>query len=607
MPYSLRSRHDIKINFFILIFFALSAIIFTFPVVFNMSSSMYGKFYNTDLRGAIWNLWWGKYAILNHMNYNQCPFLAAPFGIDLSQAPVSWIVKAVFGAMLIFFNPAFCFNFLALVSFVLCGYFTFKLVYFLLNDINAALAASFIFTFSPYHLNKVMEFGFFFIGNWFVLYVWALLRLREQISLRNILFASISIALIAAFNPYYGFFAFIFTVFFIIFIFFYRWKIKNEFKSTAGQKFKILLSICAVFIIGALINFPTLLLIVKNMFFSNATAASKASLGYIRPVEYLVAQSARPLSYLLPPSTHPIFGEFTKKMFGSIFYGRGPIEQTLYLGCIPVCLAYVAFLQWRHKRSAQAAELSNSTFNRDNFYIGFFMYIACVAFLFSMPPHLNLGLLKVYFPSYYIYKVLPMFRAYARFGMIVMLSVSILAAYGFKHISNKIRPKKIQILSMTALLLVCLFEFINIPPLKVTFLNKIPPIYNWLSEQKGDFIVAEYPFTLGSAGEAQVNYDYLYYQTIHQKRMVNGAPLGTDAFEIQKRLLKITDPAVPAILRTLGVKYIIFHSGLYATGTYPGCVDVIGEVPRIENVRDYKLVKKIDGDFVFELEELHAE
>lgn len=601
-----------NLKFYGLLFFIYLGfgILFTYPLIFKMNSSIYGAFYNTDVRGTIWSLWWLRYSAIHHIDYNNCYFLAAPFGVNFSFLPVLGISFLISKIMVVVTGFILSVNLSTLIVFALTGCFTYLLCYDVTEDKEASFICGFIFAFCPYHLNKVMEFTYVFLGAGVVLYIWALLKLKEKSSPKMIVLAATACIFTLTFNPYYGFFTIIFTIGLVIFCLFYKFKNKlSDLKSTSGRKklfenamvsLNFIRDIAIVFFLVILLNAPSLWNITKKLFFSHYNLAEKASMGYVRSFEYLIAQSARPLSYLLPASTHPIFGEFTKKMFGSIFYGRGSIEQTLYLGWLPLFLSYFAFVRWRFKRmhmDLYPGYLSS----RENFYIGFFIFSACFAFICSMPPYMDLLFFKMYFPSYFFYKVLPMFRAYARFGILVSLSVSVLAGFGLKFLFERMMNPRHKQLLTAAVCLFILFEFTNIPPLRVTDISKVPSVYKWLGEQNGDFIIAEYPMAMTSPGEAFENYDYLFYQTIHQKRMVNGAMLGTKAFEIKQKILKIDDPQTTNILKGLGVKYVIFHSEPYRKGDYKEAVDIVGEVPILNKIPGWKLIRTFDTVFVYEI------
>ncbi len=591
------------------LFFVFFPFFATFPLILKMDTGVYGNFFGTDIRGGLWNLWWHKYSLIHHLDLAHSPFLSAPFGIDLSGAPLSWFVKFLFSTLLLFVSPVASLNILMLVSFVLTGLFCYVLCFWLTKDRNASLVGGLIFNFSPFHLNKAMEFGFFFLGNWFILFILAILLLREHLALRRVFFAIAALWLLFSFNVYYAFFCLIFIIALFLYNLFYEWKIKihllralrtKEIRERLKQGVLFFIAILLVFLGAVLMNFSLVIKFFKILFSISETGTNPVSI-YMRSFEYLSSQSARPLSYLLPASTHPVFGDFTKKMFGTLFYGRGSIEQTLYVGIAPLFLSFFSVRIWM-KRDDIACNILNGLSKRDYYYIGLFLFSGCVAFFCSMPPLVDFVFFKVNFPSFYFYKILPMFRAYARLGIVVMMCVSVLAAYGLKIIFLKLKERSAlkMMIFLFAIFVIC-FEFTNMPPLRVADLSKIPQVYAWLSQQKGDFIVAEYPMALASAGEAQDNYDYLFYQTYHQKRLVNGAMYGTPAFEIKKKILRVDDENTPGILRTLGTKYIIFHEQLYKKGEYRYAVDVIGEVPDLNNHLGYKFICDFGDDVVYEV------
>ncbi|MBI5873607.1 MAG: hypothetical protein HZB36_05635 [Candidatus Omnitrophica bacterium] len=598
-----------KRNYFLitLIFLGLTAL-FTFPLIQGLDKYVYGPFFHTDIRGGVWHLWWGHYALRHGIDYYHCPFISAPTGVDFSQQPVSWIVEYSLAALLMIMSPVFCLNILTLLNFVLCGFFSFLLLRHLTKNIYASFFGAFIFTFSPYHLNKVMEFSFFYISSWFVLYVYSIMKIREKLDFKYVLYAAFAFTMATAFNPYYGYFAVVFTLGFLTFSLFYQWKEKIKlFTSRSGLPVlrdrmraarRFMSALGVIFLIALLFNMTTIFKIVKNLSVENTNKTLAAATGYSRAISYLFAQSAKPLSYLLPASTHPVFGEFTRKMFGSVFYGRGAIEQTLYLGWVPLILAFYAYKQWKSRR-LDPKKFPEYVSSADNYLIGLFLFLAWLFFILSMPPYVNLIFFKIYFPSYLLHKVFPMFRAYARFGMLVSLCVSILAGYGLKYLLLKIKRPSLAFLFTAGVCVITLFEFTNIPPWRVADISKTPAVYHWLASQDGDFIIAEYPMTKGIPGEAQENYDYLFYQTRHKKRMVNGAMPGTNAHLVKEKILKIEDQKTLSILKDLGVKYVILHSELYKTGEYMDAVDVVGHVPSA--IKGLKLVKSFDNDLVYEV------
>lgn len=592
------------------LFFFFFSMLVTFPLFLKINTGIYGPLFGTDIRGTIWFSWWYKYAYEHHLNLYSCPFLSAPFGVDFSAAPFFSIPLGLIKYLTILTNPIAALNLLAIFFLAASGIIIFRIVRAATSNFSAALISGFIFAFSPYHLNKLMEFSFVYIGGFAALFILALLGLKKNISLKTSLAVAVAFSLLLAFSTYYAYFAGFFTLGFLIYCCFFQWKIKLKevrerhleiaiLRIKKGLKF--LLASAAAFLLALLINGPTILKILRNLSVAHVDKEAIASVGYFRSFDYLFAQSARPLSYLLPASTHPIFGNFTKKMFGSFLYGRGSVEQTLYLGWIPLVLALGAFLTWKQRRrTLQTSRVYIDT--EENFLIGFFLFSALLMFFFSLPPFLDLAVMKIYFPSFFLHKLFPMFRAYARCGLFVILCVSILAGFGAKFILEKIKSKALRNVLTFFLLSGIAFEFTNVPPWRVTDTTaSIPEIYQWLSRQKGDFIIAEYPMPTAVAGEASENYDYMFYQTIHEKKMVNGASPGTKYFGIRQKISKLDHPQTAGILKALGVKYILVHLDLYRSGEYKEATDIVGDVPHLEDAAGYRFVAAFGQDLVYQV------
>jgi len=200
-----------------------------------------------------------------------------------------------------------------------------------------------------------------------------------------------------------------------------------------------------------------------------------------------------------------------------------------------------------------------------------------------------------------MYKIFPMFRAYARFGLLAIIAVSILAGVGLKYILDKIKSSKKRLALVISISFLVLFEFNNIPPFRVTDITHPPAVYKWLSEQKGDFLIVEYPIGESAEGETYVEMDYLFYQRIHQKKLVNGAIPGTEAYNIIQKIIKITDSGIPVLLKELGVKYAIAHLDRYREGTDKRAVDVVGEAPDLSKSAGFKLISRFGDDEVYEV------
>ncbi len=128
-----------------------------------------------------------------------------------------------------------------------------------------------------------------------------------------------------------------------------------------------------------------------------------------------------------------------------------------------------------------------------------------------------------------------------------------------------------------------IFEFIHIPPFHFTHLNRIPEVYQWLKNEPGEFIVAEYPLHSSIEGS---HYDYLIWQRVHQKRLFNGARIGTREERLRGSLIDLKAPGTVQILGRLGVKYILHH----------------GSPPFQNGTEDMKLIHQFGRTAVYKVE-----
>lgn len=225
--------------------------------------------------------------------------------------------------------------------------------------------------------------------------------------------------------------------------------------------------------------------------------------------------------------------------------------------------------------------------NREHFYIGFFIFLAILAWFFSQPPWWKIGQVKIYMPSFFMYKVLPMFRAYCRFGIVVILAVAVLAGFGLKIILEKFKKRMLKITVAFLFYGLVLFEFWNYPPFKVIDLSKVPQVYYWLKERSGNPVVAEYPLDIIGPNEM-----YKFYQTEHNKRIINGTLPGSYAHKVSTTITKLSDPDTTSILKLMTVKYVIVHKDEYLKTE---SVEDKEELNRIRRNPKLKLVKTFDA------------
>ena len=183
-------------------------------------------------------------------------------------------------------------------------------------------------------------------------------RKREESNL-----LSLALFLVASFDYYYLYFMLIATFLF--------WTYSLTMDRSNGKRLTVNLISTAV-LAGVVITIILWPLIKTRLLISQVKDISVWSL--YRPFEDLFSQSARPLSYFLPSSEHPILGWIAKGLVGTDIYGMSFTEHALYLGWTPLVLAFVAVRRWRSNRKSSRHRVTTLPESNENFNIGFFVF-----------------------------------------------------------------------------------------------------------------------------------------------------------------------------------------------------------------------------------------
>ena len=610
-------------------FFILLSIVATYPLIFRMRNYLYGL--GGDALGTVSELWRIKYA---HLNPSLHSLIAYPYGINLAHTVRYILWEGLLLPLAFLFNEIFAYNFFILTSFFFSAIVVYYLVYYFTKNKSASIVSGIIYTLCPYHFAH--SFYHLTLPNiqWMPLYALTLFKLDEEKSYRWAFLAALAFSLVFLSDYYYGYFMVVFTVAFVVWGGWFGLRRKSKVqspKSKVNQK-DSLLHTCKVVLVAVIVAVAIILPFTYSIFktaFFIPKSEEVMSKGYVRPFTHLFSNSARPLGYLLPSQDNLFFGRFTKRFIKSPFYGGHPTEHTLYLGWVGIVLSIVAIRAWRRKNKKRRAESREQVRKWESGKVGkgetengrngetgkvsrqaidypvssiqdpgsriqkgvsFFLFAGIVALLFSHSPWTEIGPFRILFPSYFMYKILPMFRVCARFGIVVMLCVSVLAGIGLASILKKIKNAKRRRIFLAIVLLLIFIEFA--PPLPAPMVNAVnpPPVYGWLAKQEGDFIIAEYPL--------ENDVEYLFWQRIHQRRLVNGAQSGTYADEVRKEIVDILKPETPGILSYLGTKYVILHPDKYLKSED---VPVIGEVPDVGKQKGLKLIKTFKKAQVYEI------
>lgn len=245
-------------------------------------------------------------------------------------------------------------------------------------------------------------------------------------------------------------------------------------------------------------------------------------------------------------------------------------------------------------------------------YILLFGITGLTAFLLSFGPTLG----RITMPYYYLYKIIPVFqfiRVPARFSIILVVALAVLAAIGL----TTLLTKKNMLLVMGIILALFLVEIwqIQTPSVDMPVGNSIPPVYQWLAGKPDSTIIVELPLRpewRGIPMEEQLMRTYretrdkdvyasetyrIYFSTIHHKRMINGySGFFPQIYHDQAGILdNFPSAASIDLLTRQHIGYIIIHAWQYTDKNFSEIERQISQYPQLH------LIQQFGDDYVYGL------
>lgn len=496
--------------------FVVLTIAATWPVITNMRGVMFG--FPGDTFDHVWMNWWYAQAWDSGVGWRHTDLIDAPVGKDFSELAMQPTWRWTGIALTKMGGEIFAFNFLVLATFFLSG----AMMFYLARHVGAGRWAAFIagaaYMLCPYHVWHSYQHLTLAAIQWMPLYALMLFRLRERPTVLRGVACGLVFALVMLENYWYGGFMLLVTALFVIVSLIWKARERARF-SWRG----ILCAVVAV-AVGAGAVAPWVVPIARHSL-EGKEPLWPAMLIYQRTAEDAAAFAASPVDYVRPASNHAVWGNaFEGPQFAQ--------EKTIYVGLVVFVMA--------------VAGIASAGRGKALFPAVFLAAVVVVAFNMSLAPFAALG-----------HSVAPMFRAYARLGVLVEMSLCALMAMGLNAIAMKARWGNVALVGIFAL---ALLDFAYVPTKSVTDASKTPEVYEWLAKQPGDFIVTEIPTARFT------NYDR-FFQRVHHKRVLSNdrldqvadlksvAPvmfgLTTDRRELFRRYA--------ARLAGYGVKYVIVH------------------------------------------------
>lgn len=358
-------------------------------------------------------------------------------------------------------GPVAAYNWLVLLTFPLSAAAAYLLARHLSLSPATAAFAAIAFAFSPFHFAHAAYHPHIAQAQWVPLYFLALWRCLDDSTPAAVGLLAVAIAGVTLSNFYGGLIAAALTPVAMA----AYWFFTSRHQSRSFRHLAITVGSLAVIAAGGL---------AYAWYAARAVFVDRAAFGFVR--DDLFRYSASWWSYLVPPVGHPVLGGIAQRVWHAAGVREGLLEQQISLGWGVMALAFVAVFAWASKRDREP--FSGKPFSGTS--VPVLAIVAAAALVCSLSPELTIGPFTVERPSAFLYRVAPMFRSYARFGVVVQLMAALLAGIGAEYLwRSKARHARV---ACVALLVLAAGEYAVWPP--ALWRDVLPtPAHRWVAEQ----------------------------------------------------------------------------------------------------------------------------
>ncbi|HEX2909360.1 MAG TPA: hypothetical protein VH186_01035 [Chloroflexia bacterium] len=586
--------------------YALLAILFTWPLLLHFAEAAPGENHG-DVWQMVWNLWWVRYALEHFQNPFHTDLMFYPSGADLYlhalnalNGVVSLPVQLVAGALGGAASGAVAgYNFIVLLSLTLGAYGAFCLARYLWGDWKAALLAGLGYGFCTYnfdhllgHLNLVSSE---FIPFYILFFLKALHSPAVQVAapsfwkrawqvLGPVLPAVLCLVALTFLELQYVLYMAFFSLLYLLYITITGgWQFLR--KKTGGVNLAL--------VYGRALLLVTLFVVVTLPFTWQMAREALDNPNTV-PLRQENVYSADLLAYFYPSPFQPLWGSAMQRAIRP--FTATLIEKVVFPGFTVYLLILLGLLLWawnrfRNRASSEREEVT-APVNRPG--IVFWLVVAAFFALLSFGPRLHINGIEhgPTLPGALIYRlpVLNITRVPARFAVVALLALALLAAWGLVRL-RLLLPGKVRFYNGVVAVALLALGFELLPaPYPLAF-YQVPAFYQTLAnDPRSDYSILEVPLNYGSH---QYETAYLEAQMLHGKPLLNGyisrnpvfppyygAPVFLNFRDLNPQVKPDILPSQSldaGILRYFGVRYVVIRKDLLEGAEKARAFDVVGK------------------------------
>jgi hypothetical protein len=517
-------------HFIVFILYCLLTLVLTYPLVCQMNTVLIGS--SSDVYINPWADWWTRKTLNEGLDFYHTDYIFYPQGASLVFHSFSHTNTAIS----LLFTPLIgrwaAYNLTILLAYILSGFSMYLLCLDLTDCALSAFLAGVVFSFCPYHMFESAH-PVLVTTQWIPLFAMVFLRAFRDAH-TNWLRKSLLAALCFVLNALSSWHLMIMLSGWIALYLFYTLLFERTIWTPNVFWFLLVFVIISVVAIS-----PFLWPIVHEQLTEDTTYMAV-------DVENGLGNDL--LSFIVPNRRHPLFSTYFAKVYEDI----GFIEKRpAYIGYVPLILMIVG-VSVAHRET--------------RFWLG----SGLLFFVLSLGAQVTLNGKPLHqFDLPWAVPIIQLLRHPFRLNILLFFSLSILLGFGARWLYLKMSHKPPILISI---ILFVVFAFIFLEYLIYPFPTTpiaYSSIFPQLALEDGDFAVANFPM-----GRKEAKY-YLFYQTIHGKKIVDGVvsrtPHNAYAFvEADPLMQAMRNENVPdlyieerlAVLAAQDIRYILVHKDL---------------------------------------------
>jgi hypothetical protein len=496
---------------------------------------------------SMWRLSWLAHALRTDAQHLFDGNILYPEKLTLAYSDATFLEGALAAPLLwAGLNRVAVYNLLLLSGIASSGIGMFALVRRLTANEGAALVAGAIFTLAPYRIEHFMHLELQWTA-WIPLSLWAVHKALDDRSFGAGLLAGVLIWLQFLSCIYYGIFLVILIA--LVAPLLLATASRNDARAAAvrsrpGALRGVMGLIGGAALLGAL-----------SSYYAQPYLQASRTVG-VRGIDDIRPYSATPRSYTAAPPQNWLWG-----WTANVDHAN---ELRLFPGLVGVALAVCAAAR-RPRRLT-------------------WVYLVAVA----LAVELSFGWNGRLYPWLHARLwVLHGLRAPARCGIVAVAALSVLAGLGFDVLHWCLAQRGRRLLLVLTMAAVAV-EGGSAPMMLTAVPAQVPDVYRYLATL-GPAVVAELP--MAEPGWMPGNDPiYMYWSTAHWNPLVNGYSgyASREYVETLSQMLGFPDDLSLRRLRSLDVRYIVIHEGLYTHDTCSSLLSRIGAIPALVPVGRFR-------------------